>query len=71
MSADVGTRKPAAEQYEKSFRRNRDDAIGNGYDLCCPVCGCAFNDDTDEWEMNHDGPLHRLYDALKAEANDG
>ena len=55
----------ADEQFERAFRANRDDALENGYELICPVCGCAFNGDGegDEWSLSHDGPLHEAYDA--------
>jgi hypothetical protein len=57
----------ASAQYEAAFRGNRDDAAENGYDLICPICGCAFNED-EPWEMSHDRPLHGLYDAMRGGA---
>jgi hypothetical protein len=55
----------ARTQYEQSFRDNRDDAVENGYDLICPVCGCAFQENDADWSMSHDGPLHAVYDAMR------
>lgn len=54
------------EQYEQSFRANRDDAVENGYELICPLCGCAFNGDGegDEWALSHERTLHDLHAAL-------
>lgn len=57
-------RQKAVDQYERSFRRNRDDAIENGVPLICAICGCQDNE-SEEWDLDHDEPLHAVYDAIK------